>query len=154
MSVRTESELKALFQTGDTPTQQNFSDWIETMESQDAATQAAAQAASDAVATLNAAYAGLTFNYFVVASYDGTAWTIIGVPKNVASVTKISSSIVKITFTNPIANTNYPFAVSYGMPPQAGSLGVTKNVAYVQITNKGEAGTATDIRSDTYMFFG
>jgi hypothetical protein len=154
MSVRNEAELKALFQTGDTPLQQDFSDWIETMFANDAtATQAAEDAAASAAAA-EVSVSGLGFSYFVVAKYAAGVWTIQGGHKNVASVTRISDSKVRITFAVAFANTDYAAATGLGLlKGQNGQLlTVTRNVAYVEITQSG--GLNDNYNAGTYIFFG
>jgi hypothetical protein len=154
MSVKTSTQLKSAFQTGDVPSQQDFSDLIDTMESQDATALDTAQSAVDSATAAVAVVAGITFNYFVVASYNG-AWTILGATKNVASLTKVSGSVVKVNFTTALADTNFPVMVSAGLPSApGGTMSLTRNVAFVQISNLSQSGIGINIPNGTYMIFG
>jgi hypothetical protein len=92
--------VKALFETGDTPTQQNYSDVWDFVSNLIQETRDIADEATAAVAS----------RVLLKAKWTGSAWTIIS-SSNVTSLTSGTVNQVQVNFTTPLGSTNfYPVA--------------------------------------------
>ena len=122
---QTAAGLKAYFQTGETPTADQFSEWIDTMfyYIQGVFDSANAAAASAAAAAASAATNPIASCYI---QYNGGAPVLQGVSKNIASVQLFvlggGSAGYQINFANAMPNTFYkPHLVTTAQAFSAGA---------------------------------
>lgn len=107
MPLRTPSELKDYFNTGDKPTEGQFVDLIDTMSLTDQdAKNVALQAADDATAALDLVEARSP-RVIAKVRWTGSSWQFIGTSFNTSGVPTGSATSLTVNFDNNFANVNY-----------------------------------------------